>query len=180
MSKQFSTPGNWQTAWQTHAKWLRTVLVARLRDESIADELLQEVAVIAWRKREQLVDSDKVGPWLYRIAIRQIQMLWRKQANSKRFASLDKLPLETADRHQSDPLNWLTSDEAHRLVREALDRMSCQDREILMLKHTEGWTYQQIADRLGISVDKIIYRNSRACQRLRNQLQAVENEWTSK
>ena len=180
MNKQISTPGNWQTVWQVHSKWLRTVLIARLRDESIAEELLQEVAVIAWRKREQLADPDKIGPWLYRIAIRQIQMLWRKQANSKRFSSLENLSQDTPDRQQTDPLNWLTSDEAHRLVRDALDRMSSQDREILMLKHTEEWTYQQIADRLGVSVDKIIYRNSRACQRLRIQLQAVGHEWTNK
>ena len=170
---------NWQAVWQVHARWLRTVLVARLRSEPMADEMLQEVAVIAWRKRDQLVDPKKMEPWLYRIAIRQVQTLWRKQANLQRQQPTDNLAQAT-DHKQIDPLTWLTANEAHQQVRGALEQLSSQDREILMLKHTEGWTYQQIADRLGISVDKIIYRNTRACQRLRKRLAALENEWANK
>lgn len=169
----------WQTVWQQHAKWLRTVLIARLRNESAADDVLQEVAVIAWQKRTQLLDPEKIEPWLYRIAIRQIQTLWRSRTAAKRQSAGDSLSCETFDRNQVDPLDWLTSEEAHQQVRAAMDQMSNQDREILMLKHTEGWTYQQIADRLGISVDKIIYRNTRACQRLRTQLASLKPEWTN-
>ena len=136
----------WQTVWQQHAKWLRTVLIARLRSESVADDVLQEVAVIAWQKRSQLLDPAKIEPWLYRIAIRQIQTLWRKRATAKRTSAVDPLSCETSDHKQVDPLEWLTVKEAHQRVRTAMDQMSNQDREILMLKHTQGWTYQQIAD----------------------------------
>ncbi len=181
MSKQHSKPpDDWQAVWQVHSKWLRTVLIARLRDEFTADEVLQEIAVIAWRKQHQLSQPEKIEPWLYRITIRQIHSLWRKQARSRQISSIEQLTYETADHRQADPLAWITSHEAHKQVRDALSQLPNQDREILMLKHTEGWTYQQIADRLGISIDKIIYRNSRACQRLRNQLQAVGHEWTNK
>lgn len=173
------TLDDWQAVWQPHSKWLRTVLIARLRDEFVADEVLQEVALVAWRKRHQLSNPEKIEPWLYRIAIRQIHMLWRKQARLRTTSSIDSLTFETVDRQQRDPLAWLTSHEVHQQVRDAMAHLSNQDREILMLKHTEGWTYQQIAHRLGISIDKIIYRNTRACQRLRSLLQVVGHEWTN-
>lgn len=168
---------DWQAVWQANTKWLRTVLIARLRDAMVADELLQEVALVAWRKREQLTDPGKVAPWLYRIAIRQVQMFWRRQSSVRPIQHPETLTTETPDQRHHDPLSWLTSCEVHQQVRDAMSRLSNQDREILMLKHTEGWTYQQVADRLGVSVDKIIYRSSRARQRLRSQLADLEHEW---
>ena len=171
----------WQAVWQQHSKWLRTVLLARLRDGLIVDELLQDVAVVAWRKRDQLDDDSKIAPWLYRIAIRQIQMFWRKQSSiAGRWQSLTDNLSNAADERQSDPLDWITSREAHQQVRDAMDGLSSQDREILMLKHTEDWTYQQISQHLGISMDKIVYRLNRARTRLRNKLSVLESDWVSK
>ena len=171
---------HWQAVWQQHSGWLRTVLVARLRDELVADEILQEVAVIAWRKREQLTDQEKMSPWLYRIAIRQVQMFWRKQAtNATRWQTLNSNQ-HTPDQKQTDPLQWITSAEVHQQVRDAMRQLSSQDREILMLKHTEEWTYQQISSHLGVSMDKIVYRLGRARLRLRTKLASLENEWVSK
>ena len=171
---------HWQAVWQQHSGWLRTVLVARLRDGSVADELLQEVAVIAWRKRDQLSEQEKMAPWLYRIAIRQVQMFWRKQAsNAARWQPLNSRQHD-ADEKQTDPLHWVTSLEVHQQVRDALEQLSSQDREILMLKHIEGWTYQKIASHLGISFDKVVYRLGRARSRLRGQLATLEYEWGNK
>jgi RNA polymerase sigma-70 factor (ECF subfamily) len=171
----------WQAVWQQHSKWLRTVLLARLRDGLIVDELLQDVAVIAWRKREQLTDDSKIAPWLYRIAIRQIQMFWRKRSTvAGRSQSLTDSQNNATDERQADPLDWITSREAHQQVRDAMGELSSQDREILMLKHTEDWTYQQISQHLGISMDKIVYRLNRARTRLRNKLSVLESDWGQK
>ncbi len=171
----------WQTVWQQHSKWLRTVLLARLRDGLVVDELLQDVAVIAWRKREQLTDESKIAPWLYRITIRQVQMFWRKQANvAGRWQPLEDGQSNTVDKRQTDPLEWVTSRESHQHVRDAMQELSSQDREILMLKHTEDWTYQQISQHIGISMDKIVYRLNRARTRLRNRLSILESDWVRK
>lgn len=159
---------SWQSLWQQHTRWLRTVLVARLRDQLAADEVLQEVAVIAWQKHDQLADPSKAAPWLYRIAIRQSQMFWRSQQRHSRIkVGLDESPV---DPKQHNPLDWILQAESHNMVREAMSELGTRDREILMLKHSEDWTYQQIADHIGISRDKVIYRLERARKRLRTQL----------
>ncbi|MEM7453032.1 MAG: sigma-70 family RNA polymerase sigma factor [Planctomycetota bacterium] len=161
----------WETEWDTHSRWLRTILLARLRDDESADEMLQEIAVIAWQKQDQLSDSNKAAPWLYRIAVRKVQEFWRKKlTRDRRWRQLGDEEDAGQDVRQIDPLVWMTDREACTNIREALATLNDQDREILMLKHTEGWTYSQISTRLGISMDKVIYRLNRAKKRLRLSL----------
>lgn len=58
-----------------------------------------------------------------------------------------------------DPLHWLLGNERQATVRaSALQTLPEIDRQILWLKHTENWTYEQLADRLGVSVRTIEYR----------------------
>ena len=170
------TDSSWQSTWQQHTPWLRTVLTARLGDALTVEEVLQDVAVTAWQKRAQLVDSEKLGPWLYRIAIRKVQMVWRLR-HKTRTRSAEELTSEPDDR-QVDPIHWIISEEAHDLVRQAMRQLSPQDREILMLKHTENWTYNELSLRLGISIDKIVYRLSRARKRLREKLVNMQLDWS--
>ena len=170
---------DWQAVWQEHAGWLRTVLRARVRDEVIADELLQAVSVTAWTRREQLCDNSRIGPWFYRIALRQVLMFWRSQERQRRrFVSLETEPgCELADHRDSDPLVWLARQEVHQHVRDSLEKLTAQDREILMLKHSEHWTYRQIAMYLGISNDKVVHRLGRARGRLRQRLLLLDTDW---
>ena len=163
----------WETVWAEHVCWLRTVLTARLRNSLDADEVLQDVAVLAWKKRDQLKDESRIEPWLYRIAINQVLMFWRKQKRTSANVELSQASPQH-DERVPDPAEWVCRDEAHELVRDAMKKLSPQDREILLLKHVESWTYQQISDRLGISRDKVIYRLSRARNHLRKRL--IRNE----
>ena len=48
-----------------------------------------------------------------------------------------------------DPLAWLLHGERDTLVRRAVARLPPREAEILMLKHVEGWSYREIATRLG-------------------------------
>jgi RNA polymerase sigma-70 factor (ECF subfamily) len=168
----------WQAVWQEHAGWLRTVLRARVQDESAADDLLQAVSVAAWTRQEQLCDREKVGPWLYRIALRQVLMFLRSQGRyRRRFVSLETTEQPSMADESGDALSWLVRKELHDLVRQSLGGLPAQDREILMLKHSELWTYREIAEFLGISADKVVYRLARARGRLRQRLQAVDGDW---
>jgi len=166
----------WQSTWLRHSAWLRTVLTARLGDSVTVEEILQDVAVTAWQKRSQLSDPDKVGPWLYRIAIRKVQLFWRQNTKEKTRRRPEQLGC-WQDEKQLDPVHWMISEEAHELVRAGLKQLNAQDREVLMLKHTENWTYRELSDHIGISVDKVIYRLSRARKRLREKLVNSQFDW---
>ena len=55
-----------------------------------------------------------------------------------------------------------------------MGRLARRDKEILLLKYTEAWSYRQLADYLGISTSAIEARLHRARQRLRDELAVLE------
>jgi RNA polymerase sigma factor (sigma-70 family) len=69
-----------------------------------------------------------------------------------------------------DPFDLLLQDERRTLVREALWRLPRRDREILLLKYTEDWTYRELAEKLGVTESAVEARLHRARKRLRETL----------
>lgn len=52
-------------------------------------------------------------------------------------------------------------------LRTALDRLEMADREIIVLKHLDGWTYDELAERLAIPRGTVMSRLFHARQRLK-------------
>ncbi len=148
---------DWQAALAQHDRWLRTIVLARVRERQAVDDVMQEVALAAVRQAAPLADAEKVAPWLYRLAVRQ-SLLYRRKCGRRR--RLQESYENRQERHREnghngpsvlEPLGWLLSDERQALVRQALGRIAARDREILLLKYTEDWNYGQIANHLGVS-----------------------------
>ena len=167
---------DWQIALQLHDRWLRTVALARVGEAAAVDEVMQEVALAAIRQRAPLVDESKVGPWLYRVAITQSLIYRRKQGRRRKLTQryAQRLPMQH-DTRTTDPLEWLLADERQNMVREAIGRMPRREVEILLLKYTENWSYEQLAQHLGTSESAIESRLHRARQRMRQELAAFES-----
>jgi len=167
---------DWPAVLPEHNHWLRTLVYWRLRDHDAVDEVMQEVALAAVRQSAPLRDPTKVAPWLYRLAIRQVLLYRRKKGRQRKL--MDRYETRQTDRgyaaDATDPLDWLLADERRRLVRVALERLSDRDAEILLLKYTENWSYQQIADHLGVSHSAVESRLHRARKRMRAELAAME------
>jgi RNA polymerase sigma-70 factor (ECF subfamily) len=165
---------DWGLALARHDRWLRTAVLARLAERQAVDEVMQEVALAALAQRAPLGDPAKIGPWLYRVAVRRA-LLYRRQRGRQhklvdRYAwARGVAPSREAD-PAVDPLEWLVLDERRGLVREALGRLARRDAEILLLKYTEDWSYHDLAVHLGIAASAVEARLHRARCRLRHAL----------
>jgi RNA polymerase sigma-70 factor (ECF subfamily) len=167
---------NWPSALAEHDRWLRTVIRSRVGQASAVDDVMQEVALAAVRQQSPLADATKLGPWLYRLALTQSLLYRRKQGRIRKLATryTERLPPSDFDSSSPDPLQWLLAEESQDLVRNAVARLSRRDVEILLLKYTEGWSYAQLAQRLGTTESAVESRLHRARTRLRRQLAALE------
>jgi len=166
---------DWPAVWARHGRWLRTVVAARVGEPQAVEEVMQEVALAAVAQRAPLNDPAKVAPWLYRLAVRQALLYRRKQGRRRKLLGrYVRRRAAQAPQSPSDPLEWLIDRERHAMVREALNRLSSRDREILMLKYGEGLSYRELAERLGISFSAVETRLHRARARLRESLSAYE------
>lgn len=162
---------DWDAAWREHARWLRTVVVSRVGESAAVDDVLQQVGLAVARASQRPAQPDAVAPWLYRTAVRQCLLHRRTAGRRRRLLSrwADETQANSVDADGS-PLDWLLHEERRTLAGAALAELPELDRQLLLLKHTEHWTYRQLAEHLGVSVNAIEYRLLQARERLRQRL----------
>lgn len=164
---------DWREMLATNQRWLRAVAFTRLGDADAVDEVMQEVALAVARQSSPLRDAAKVSPWLYRLTLRQALLYRRRQGRTRRLHERAALREEGSRTPEPDPLDWLIADERRGLVRRAVSELPARDAEVLMLKYQEGWSYAEIAGRLGVSSSAVEARLHRARGRLRKRLSAT-------
>lgn len=163
---------DWPARLAMHARWLRTVIAARSGDMGATEEIYQEIALATVKQNPDVSDS-KVAPWLYRVAVRQALLHRRRLGRHRKLRQ--RLAVEQSGIDDSiDPLIWLLADERQQLIRQAVGQLHSKDAELLLLKYTEDWSYQDLAEHLGISHSAVETRLHRARQRLRIALIALE------
>jgi RNA polymerase sigma-70 factor (ECF subfamily) len=136
---------------------------------------MQEVALAAVRQANPPSDPEKIAPWLYRIALRKVINHHRAQGRGKQLVRgvIEKGEVRSNDREPA-PGAWLLGQEDQASLASGLAKLSAQDRQILLLKYTEGWGYEALARHLGITVKTVEYRLLKARRALRAQLSAIE------
>ena len=155
---------DWTAELKQHEPWLRRVLRSRIGNRHEVDDLMQEIALAVARKRALPDDPERVAPWLYRLAVRQAINFHRKmgrKSNAKPTADLD------VTCRSAEPIDWMLASEKSFAMQSAIEGLPVRDREILMLKYTESWTYKELAQHLGVKVKTVEYRLMKARQRLR-------------
>lgn len=167
---------DWAAVLAEHGRWLRAVVRSRLGEDRGIDEVMQDVSLAAVAQRAPVSDPARLGAWLYQVAVRQSLQYRRKHGRQRKFFgryARDVAPTESAEVPGSpaaDPLGWLLAEERDRLVREAVDRLPDDDRELIVLKYTENWTYRDLAQLTGQTESAIEARLHRIRRRLRTLL----------
>jgi RNA polymerase sigma-70 factor (ECF subfamily) len=163
---------------ESNRSWLETVIRSRLVDWHATDDLLQELAISVMRQTNRPSEPEKVAPWLYRIALRKIINHRRFQGRQRGLLDRYATRVQGSQREQNTIAeHWLLRKEDQSHLRQSLERIPRSDREILLLKYSENWSYRELADRLGVTVKTIEYRLLRARDALREQLnQSYEDE----
>ena len=166
----------WPAELERHKPWLLKVLRCRVGNRHDVEDLFQNLAVQVLRQVDPARKSEtaaapenpeKVAPWLYRIAVRQAVNFHRRMNRKSQARPTDELNPTDA---QPEPLQWLIDQEETKSIQKTIESLRVQDREMLILKYVENWTYQQLSDHLGVPVGAIEYRLDRARKRLRKQL----------
>ena len=146
-------------------------LVRGMVPESDTEDVTQEAFLKAYRKLGWFDGRSSFYTWLYRIAA-NTAMDWRKRERHRRHAPLPETPEgeEAVATHEPGP----RSGASHRELAEAIDRavesLPPHYHEIVVLRETEGLSYEEIAATLGFSKGTVESRLFRARERLREEL----------
>jgi RNA polymerase sigma-70 factor (ECF subfamily) len=135
------------------ARWLT-------RDANGADDLIQatlERALSRWRSRR---DDTALRAWLFSIAYRQF-------LDDQRRARRHALLLELLGRSASVEQPSVEREVVAQSVVEALERLSDEQRHLLLWVSVEGLSYREVANLLGVPIGTVMSRLSRARNALR-------------
>lgn len=162
-------PIDWEDQFAQHQGWLRKILRCRVKP-AVVDDCLQEIGLAIAKQSNRPVDPEKVPAWLYRLAVRHAINVHRRNGRQQNLMNGFKETRPDQSELTTEPLDWLVKFEQQSLVRQALDGLRPQEKEILILKYTENWSYKQLAKHLGTSTTTVEYRLVKAKKNLRRLL----------
>lgn len=135
------------------------------RDRTLTEDVMQETWLRAWRSIDSLGDEKAARPWLLTIARRELARVFER----KRFKTID---LDTAHEIEHEGLAVTDRHEVDEM-RRAIMRLDPTHREPLVLQVLLGYSTEEIAQHLQISLPAVLTRLYRARQILRKQLAGV-------
>jgi RNA polymerase sigma-70 factor, ECF subfamily len=134
------------------AQWLA-------RDRAIAEDIVQESLLRAWRSREALKDASAARPWLLTIVRREHARLYERKR-------LELVPLEDIAETHADPASASAEDDLFAL-RHGIMKLPLEYREPLVLQVLGGFSTGEIAQELKLSSTAVLTRLFRARNKLR-------------
>jgi RNA polymerase sigma-70 factor (ECF subfamily) len=170
--------------WQLHRARLRQVIQIRLdprvRRRVDPSDLIQETFIEAQRRLPAYVHERPLPfyPWLRQLALERLNKAHKRHLGAQGRAvgreeqdweMPDESVAQLADRLVSDEtgaMQRLLKDEIRRQVREALDQLNFDDRQVLVMRVLEDLTTGETAAVLGISDAAVRMRQLRALERL--------------
>ncbi|MDP1925215.1 MAG: sigma-70 family RNA polymerase sigma factor [Thiobacillus sp.] len=129
------------------------------RDRAVAEDLVQETCLRAWKSWGKLNDAQATKSWLFTILRREHARLYERKTPERVW--LDDDQLEAMAGHIEMPLLE---------VREALAMLPENYRTPLLLQVLGGFSCQEIAAVLDASEDAVLARVSRARRMMREAL----------
>lgn len=144
--------------YQRYGRAVFTVAYRSLGDRTLAEDVVQQTFVQAWRAASRFDETKDPAPWLYAIARRAAVDAYRRERRHR------------VDREEEAEIVALPPSfeglwEAWE-VRSALDKLSAEERSVIEATHYRGFTHEETADELGVPVGTVKSRSHRAHKRL--------------
>lgn len=138
--------------YRTYSLQIFKKLLRLVKQEEVAKELLQDVFLRIWEKRETIDPDKSFRAYLYRIAQNLVTDLFRRAAYDRKL--LEHLIAATTELY--NPMEDASNlKDGNAMLQQAIDSLSPQRRKIYTLCKIEGKSYEEVSQMLGISASTI-------------------------
>ncbi len=181
--------GHQEALEKLYQRYYRPVLLFILRivqDRDMAEDLVQETFIRVYNNRESWQPRSKFTSWLYRIArnlcIDEKRRYWNRLVHMDSQYSDSNVnnpvsPLERAEDDTGDARNHFASKIDEETIKKAINQLSPEQREVIILNKYQGMSYIEIAEILGATPESIKQRAYRAHLKLRQILQPLLQDY---
>ena len=160
---------------QAHETRLFRQAVALCQDETLAEDLVAETLIEAWRSLARFDATCRFSTWLYAILLHRY-LKWVRRAAS-RPVSLARFPVAEARQRQqaqealpdagNSPADIVASRDAADAMRQAMTQLPDKHQTVLLLRFFEDASLPEIAAALGCSVGTVKSRLHHGLEKLR-------------
>ena len=156
---------------QKHQRLVFNMVLRMLQDYEEASEITQEAFFAAWQGLPSFRGEARFATWLYRIAyncaLKQLER--RKRERSLQAAMEAEHILEEVNKQKrAEVILELRARQA--IVREQIEKLPAKYRSVLILRHLQEMTYEEMADFLSIPIGTIKTHLFRARHLLKERL----------
>jgi len=153
--------------WKYHEVVYRNILKL-VKETVVAEDILQEVFIKLWEKRQEIKASQSVAGWLFvisfNLSVNYSRKKLREQTFHQKLLSLDPGEETGVDRKALQEVQY-------HLLEQAIAELSPQRRRIVTLCKLEGKTYEEVANELNISRNTVKEHLSAAMVKLNDYIQ---------
>ena len=143
------------------ARWLT-------RNQHDAEDVAQEACLRAFRFFDGFRGGDG-RVWLLTI-VRNTGYTWLRQNRPHEGVSSFDEKIHTPDSDASNPATLALQSANDQMLRQSLEELSTEFREVVVLRDLEGLSYKEIGDIAGIPLGTVMPRLARARERLKQLL----------
>jgi RNA polymerase sigma-70 factor (ECF subfamily) len=150
-----------------------------LGETAEASDVVQEIFLKVFRNIGGFKGEAALKTWIFKIAFSEIlnRLRWWKRRHRYATVSLDEEPKgngipagQSLPSSSPTPEQALQSKEQETAIQQALGRLSREHRSIIVLRDIEGFSYNEIADVLDVSIGTVKSRLARARADLKKSL----------
>lgn len=135
-----------------YSKKLFLNIYSLVKIQEIAEEILQEIFVLIWEKRETIIINQSFKAYLFRIAENKVIDFFRKLKRDKILFERVKEISSAVYTHVEESI---LSSESSSVFRKAIESLPPQRRQIFCMCKMEGKSYNEVSHLLGISTSTI-------------------------
>jgi RNA polymerase sigma-70 factor (ECF subfamily) len=166
---------------QRYQRRVFNLVFRMLQQYEEANEITQETFLAAWQGLPSFRGDARFPTWLYRIAyncsLKQLEQRKRDQALQSAMQA-EQLLERTNDDNRTDA--QLEAHDRQALVQQHLSQLPAKYRIVLVLRHLQEMTYEEMAEILTVPIGTIKTHLFRARNLLKERLLAFDRERTSR
>ena len=158
-----------------HQAALNAYVYSMLPGSADADDVVQEVNALVWKKRGEFEIGTNFKQWVFSIAKFQVMALWRDQKRNKVWA----LPEETLTKLMEDAVEFCTDEKDFRqdALRECIQQLPQNERTLILSRYMHGDSMKEVADTLGRKAQNLKGTMHRIRLSLRSCVVSKLNVW---
>lgn len=159
---------------ERHSRRVRDYIRMMVKDNDVADDILQETFIKAVRVIDEgrYTDNGKFLSWIMRIAHNQVIDYFRAQKQNRQVnesnAGYNVLgTLRFAEKNVEDRM---VADQIEADVRSLVEMLPDEQREVVMMRYFSGLSFKEIAEQTNVSINTALGRMRYALINLRKMI----------